>query len=109
MHHDERARGDELDAEIAIADCIETVNGDVIKTEFASDGFSIDCIRGSGQRGRTQGHSIDSLARICETLAVALQHFKVCKTPVGKQHRLGALQMSVAGDDFFNVCSREVQ
>src|SRR5438552_392900 len=99
MNHDERCCADELDTEITIADRIDTVARDAVKTESPRDGIAIDRICRSCQGRRAERQHVDALAGIYQTFLIARQHFEVRQTPVGEQNRLGTLKMSVTRND----------
>ena len=84
MQHDQRSGAGELNAEVAIADGVQTVARCFIETEQAGDGFAIDWIRSSRQRRCTERQHVDSLANISKSFAIPRQHFKIRQTPVSE-------------------------
>src|SRR5882724_3199384 len=95
MDHDERAVAQELHAEIAIADCINAVAGDAVKTQLMSYSLAINWKRCAGECRGTQRQDVDSRASLGKSIAISGKHFKVSKTPVRKENGLCSLKMRV--------------
>src|SRR5204863_362501 len=78
VHHDERRSAGELDAEVAIADRVQTVPRYFIETENACDGFAINAIRSPRERRGTEWQYINSLANVNKPFAIPRQHCTIC-------------------------------
>ena len=90
---------DELQEEIAVAGDVEAVPCHRIEAELLSHRFAIDRQRRARQRRGAQRQHVDALAAIGQAFAVALELLDVGEEVVRREHRLGALQVRVAGQD----------
>ncbi len=63
------------------------------------DELPVDGEGGSGQRPRTEGQNVDPAQAFGEALAVAAQHLEIGHEMMGKEDRLGGLQVGEAGHD----------
>ena len=98
MHQHEAGGGHELHGEIPIAHRIQAVGVNGLKTELRGGLAPIDRHRRAGQGRRPQGADVDPPAHVGQALAVALSHLDVGQQMVGQTHRLGPLQVGVAGN-----------
>ena len=80
-------------------DDVEAVGGDAVEAERRGDVLAVDRQRRAGQRGRPQRQDVDALAAVGQAVAVALELLDVGQEVVGRQDRLGPLQVRVAGQD----------
>ena len=90
---------DELQHEIAIAGDIEAVGGDGVEAELLANAVAVDGQRRAGQGGGAERQNVDALAAIGQAFAVALIFLDVGQEVMRRQHRLGPLQVRVAGQD----------
>ena len=70
-----------------------------IEAELLAHAVAIDRQRRAGQGRGSQRQHIDALAAIGQAVAVALIFLDVGQEIMGRQHRLGPLQVRVAGQD----------
>ena len=81
---------------IAVRDAVQAVTGSGRKAQPACELFTVDFIRGTGQRAAAQWADIQTFQGILQTAFVTRQHLNIGQTPVGKGHRLRALQVGIA-------------
>ncbi len=96
--HAENGRGrEELEDIVAIGHRVHAVRAGRGEAEIAGEGFPVDDESRPGQCRRPQRHDIDAPATVREALAIAIEHGDVGEQMMGEEHRLGPLQVRVAG------------
>ena len=81
---------------VAIGNAVEAVAGGRGKAQPAGQLLAVDFIRRPRQRAAAQRANVQTLQGILKTALVTGQHLNVGQAPVGKRHRLRALQVSIA-------------
>ena len=74
-----------------------------VEAELPAHAVAVDGQRGAGQGGGAERQDVDALAAVGQAVAVALVLLDVGQEVVGRQHRLGPLQVRVAGQDHVAV------
>ena len=70
-----------------------------VEAELPAHALAVDRQRGAGQGGGAERQHVDAPAAVGQSVAVALVLLDVGQEVVRRQHRLGALQVRVAGQD----------
>ncbi len=99
MHHQDRRGRAELQGEIAVGNRVEAVAGDPVEAELLGHELPVDGEGGAGQGPGAQGQKIEAPQHIGHAPGVAANHLVVSQHVVGKEDRLGGLQVGVAGHD----------
>ena len=97
MHACDRRRSEELDREIAIRNRVERVRRGTVEAERSCSHIAIDRERGSGERCSPERGLVEPAPAIGEAGAVAPDHLDIGHQMVAESHRLGDLQVRVAG------------
>ena len=103
MHHQDRQRGKQLNAVVAVGYAVERVIGQAGKAQLLADKLTVDRVGGRSQRARAERHFIHALVAVLQAGDVALEHIGVCHHIVGKRGRLRTLQMGVARHDRIQI------
>jgi hypothetical protein len=88
-----------LDQKVAIGHRVQAVAADAREAQQARHVLPVEGIRRAGQRTGAERQHVDARVRVAQAPGVALQHLPVGEQVVPERHRLGALQMGVAGHD----------
>ena len=99
MGHGEGRGGQELDDVVAIGDGVHAVAADGGETEVSGERGTVDGIRRAGEGGAAEGHDIGAGQSIAQAAGVAFRHFNIGEQVMGEKDGLGALEVSVAGQD----------
>ena len=97
MRGGDRKRVKIIEREIAIARGVKAVRGGARKTKFLRQSLAIDRQRAAGERARSHGAGVSRCARCFHSFDVAEKNFGVSQQKMGKQNRLGVLQVRHAG------------
>ena len=97
MHADQGQVEEGLGHEVAVGHGIERVLEAPVEAELGRHIVGIERERRAGQRSRTQRGDVEPVDRGQQPVDVAGQCPPVGQQVVGQQHRLGPLQMGVAG------------
>ena len=97
MHAGECRRGEELDRKIAVRNSVERVGRGAVEAERRGGRVAIDRKRGAGERRCTERRLVEPAPAIGEAAAVAADHLDIGHQMMAEGHRLGDLQMSIAG------------
>jgi hypothetical protein len=73
VRREDRARGQELDDEVALGDGVEAVGRDARETQLARDLLGVDRERRAGEGTRAERQDVGASAAVREALAVALE------------------------------------
>ena len=104
MYAKRRARRGELDEEVAIGNGVHGVLRDlraalgIDEAERLRRELAVDRQRSAGDGPGAERAPVGVRGDICETGAVAVEHFHPSEQVVRKKHRLGALEVRVARD-----------
>ena len=106
MELHERARGDQLEREVAIADGIERVMRDLGEAERVRRVLPIDRMRRRGERARTERGLVGAKRSVGDAAAIAIEHALVGEQVMREPHRLRALEVRVTGHQRLDVIAR---
>ena len=113
MHGENGGGGGEFEGEIAVADGVHGVLGElraafgIDEAKQFGDQFAVEGQGGPGDGAAAEGADIHAGMAIPEAFAVALEHLDVGEEMVGEVDGLGALEMGVAGDDDIGIVLAE--
>jgi len=93
----DRRRRHEFEREVAVCDAVERIRGRPVEAERRCRRVAVDRKRGAGERSRAERALVEAFAAIGEAPAVAAEHLDIGHEMVAEGHRLGNLQMRVAG------------
>ncbi len=101
MHHGHRAGVEEVRREIPVGHGVDAVLAHPFHPEFPGHEFPVDRVRVRcpPERARAEGRDVHPPTGIPEPLLVPREHFVVGEQVMGKQDRLGPLDVRVAGHD----------
>ena len=97
VHHQDRKRGCQLNAEISVGNTIHAIHCDGGKAQFLRNGISIQRVGGGGKCAAAQRHYVCAFVGIAKAVVVALEHFHIRKQVMRQCNRLCALQVRIAG------------
>ena len=97
--HQRRAGGEELDVEIAVAHCVDAVGRQPVETELIGQKRAVDGKGAARHRPGAEGHDVDPLPAVRQTLPVPLEPEEERKGVVGEPDRLRLLQVGIPGED----------
>jgi hypothetical protein len=92
-----REREGELDREVAVAGDVEAVGGHGLEAEPRRRRAAIDRQRRACQRRGAEAQHVGALPAIGQTPAIAFELFGVGEPIMRGEHRLGSLQVRIAG------------
>ena len=100
---EEGGGGAKLDDEVAVADGIHGVLGQLREAEEPGDQGAVQGEGGAGEGAGAQRTEVDAAIAGEQAGLVAFEHFDIGEQMMGERDGLGALQMGVAGDDDVGV------
>ena len=103
MHHDDREGIRQLNAVVAVGNAVQTVCHRCIKAQQLRRFFPIDVVCGASQCTAAQRAFVHTLCCVVQSAQITEQHLYICQQVVCKSHRLGTLQMGIAGEHGFGV------
>ena len=103
MHHRDRAGVNKFNCEVTVANSVQRIAADGLKTERLRGHFAINRKRRPGERRGAERRAVYALAAIDDALVIARKHFHVRHQVVAQRHRHRHLQMGETGDDRVGV------
>ncbi len=94
---------DEVEQEVAVGYGIERIRDGAAKAEHRSRGKAVERVGGAGQGRGAQRARIGDVSGRGEPVVVAGEHLHVGEHMVREEHRLGVLQMGIAGQDHLEI------
>ena len=100
-------RREKLNDVVTVGHRVHGVGADRVETELPRDVGAIDGVGDAGQGAAAERQDVDAAQAIAQAVRVAVEHLEVGEQVVREQHRLRALQVSVAGHDGVGVLAGE--
>ena len=96
MHRGNRRRRQSLHGEVAVGDGVERIGRRPVEAERLGRHVAVERERRAGERGRTERHFVEPLARVGEAATVTRGHLDISQEMMPEGHRLRRLQMGEA-------------